>query len=275
MKKILVPIDFTPASRNASEYAASLAKNLEAEVQLLHVYTEPMPVGNVPDPVFAATSLREENRLRVGQEIDWLKQQCGIEVSGGSTAGYKGDTIKDTARETAADLLVMGAKPAHKNKILGSTTLKMIRKSPKPVLIVPEEARFRPLKNIVLAVDFSEMVGSAVLEPLFQLANAFGSSVRVLHVEEKGAEMKPSETAEKLHWGRVLSQLTYTYDRVEYDDVDEGILSFVNRHPTDLLVMVAHHHSIFERLSNPIHTRNISFEIQLPLLVLKAPSLFE
>ncbi|HEU4902323.1 MAG TPA: universal stress protein, partial [Flavisolibacter sp.] len=203
MKKLLVPIDFTPASRNASEYAVSLAKKLEAEVQLLHVYTEPMPVGNVPDPVFVATSLREENKLRVGQEMDWLKKQYSMEVHGGSLAGYRGDTIKDTANETAADLIVMGAKPAHKNKILGSTTLKMIRKSPKPVLVIPEDARFRPLKNIVLAVDFSEMVGSAVLEPLFQLADAFGSSVRVLHVEKKGADMKASETAEKLHWGRV------------------------------------------------------------------------
>jgi nucleotide-binding universal stress UspA family protein len=275
MKKILVPIDFTPASRNASEYAVSLARKLEAEVQLLHVYTEPMPVGNVPDPVFVATSLREENRLRVGQEMDWLKQQYGTEVSGSSLAGYRGDTIKDTAKEAAAELIVMGAKPAHKNKILGSTTLKMIRKSPKPVLIIPEEARFRPLKNIVLAIDFGEMVGSTVLDPLFQLADAFDSSVRVLHVEKKGGDMSATETAEKLHWARVLSRLTYTYDRVEYDDVDEGILSFVNGHPTDLLVMIAHHHSIFERLSNPIHTRTISFEIQLPLLVLKAPSLFE
>ncbi|HEY1022209.1 MAG TPA: hypothetical protein VGE06_07835, partial [Flavisolibacter sp.] len=60
-----------------------------------------------------------------------------------------------------------------------------------------------------------------------------------------------------------------TYDQVEHDDVDKGILNFVNIHPTDLLAMIAHHHSILERWFNPIHTRSVSFASRLPLLVLK------
>jgi nucleotide-binding universal stress UspA family protein len=275
MKKIIVPIDFTPASQNASEYAMSLAKVLAAEVRLLHVYTEPMPVGNVPEPAMIATSVREETESRLEHEIDRLKSGYGPDVSGSLAIGFRGDAINETVKETDAGLVVMGMKESHKNKLFGSTTLKMIRKSPKPVLIVPEDARFRPLKNIVLAVDFSEMVSSAGFEMLFTLARNFDSSVRVLHVESKDAEMKASETAEKLQLGRVLSQLTYYYDSVESNDADQGILDFVNSHPTDLLVMIAHPHSLFERLFNTVHTTAISSAIKIPLLVLKAQQLYQ
>ena len=275
MKKIVVPIDFTPASRNASEYAVALANLLGTEVQLLHVYTEPMPVGNVPEPALLATAAQEENAGRVDAEVDRLKNLYGITVSGGLATGFRSDAINDSVNETGADLLVMGMKAAHKSNLFGSTTLKMIRKSQKPVLIIPEKATFRPLKNIVLAIDFAEMVSSAGFEALFTLAKSFESSVRVLHVEEKGADMKAAEAAEKMQIGRVLSRLTYYYDRVECDDVDQGILDFVNNHPTDLLVMIAHQHSLFARLFNPVHTKVISFEIRIPLLVLKPQPLFQ
>ena len=50
MKKILVPTDFSPASRKAEEYAAALSIILGAEMQLLHVYRELMPATTGPEP---------------------------------------------------------------------------------------------------------------------------------------------------------------------------------------------------------------------------------
>lgn len=276
MKKLLVPIDFTPSSRNATEYAAALAKVFAAEIHLLHVYMEPMPVGNVPDyQASLTTSLRTENASRVNKEIEWVQERCNIRASGHTLAGFKGDTINDAASELNADLLVMGVKSARKNRILGSTTLKMIRKSNKPLLLIPEAAPFRPMKNIVLAVDFNEMISRTGMDVFFTLVKQFDAAVRVLHVQKTSADMKASEAAEKLQMGQVLSGISYQYDPLGANDVNEGILNFLDTHPADLLVMIAHHHGVLERLFNPVHTGAISAEVKLPLLVLKVQHLFE
>lgn len=274
MKKILVPVDFSTSSHNASEYAMELGKALKADIHLLHVYAEPMPVGNVPDTGMIAADLQTENEINIRKEVETLVHKYGTAVNSDVVPGFKGDTIKDAASKLNADLIVMGVKSNRKNRILGSTTLKMIRKSDRPLLLIPEEARFRPLKHIVLAIDFTEMISSDGMQALFALVKQFDAAVSVLHVEQIGKEMKVEEVAEKLQMGRVLSGIDYQYEPIGANNVEEGILNFIDSHPADLLVMIAHHHSVLERLFNPIHTAAISTDVKLPLLVLKIQPLF-
>ena len=75
MKKILVPIDFSPASRNASEYAASLAKAFDAEVYLLHVFMEPVPSSEAPVAwMIMGSELQDTNDALVNEKINILKK---------------------------------------------------------------------------------------------------------------------------------------------------------------------------------------------------------
>ena len=112
------------------------------------------------------------------------------------------------------------------------------------------------------------MADNSCFDPLFEIVENSGAWLRVLHVEKKGRDIDASEMPEKLQLGRVLSKVSYGYDRVENDDVEQGILHFVENHPTDLLVMVAHHHNILEQISGPIYTPSIGAKLKLPLLVL-------
>lgn len=270
MKKILVPIDFSASSRAAGEYAASLAKITGAEIFLLHVYLEFIPAAIGPEPwLYTETEQHEKNRERVAKEVRHLKENYGVEVRGDIEIGYTGDTISSIAKQLNADLIIMGMKGESRNKVWGSATIKTIRKTEVPVLVIPEYFSFTPIKNIVLAVDFTEMVSGYSFKPLFQFIEQFDAVLRVLHIDPKNQEMKVSEVPEKLQLGLALSKASYIYERVEADDVEKGILSFMDNHPTDLLVMLAHHHNIFERITGDIHTDEISFEINIPLLILK------
>lgn len=269
MKTILVPTDFSAAARNASEYAARLAQSTGAGIYLLNVYMEPMPVTVGPEPWSQTIGqLREEDEKNINREIERLKKEYKLTVNGSVETGFKGNTINETLEAVGADLVVMGSKAADKN-FPGSTATRVLRKSSHPLLIVPEKSSFANVKNMVLAIDFNEMVSSSDLSVFFQLVKAFNASVRVLHIVKKGADLKASEISAKVQMGVVLSKITYTYDQVEYNNVDEGILNFANNHPTDMLVMIAHHHSLLERLFNPVHTKAISSVTGCPLLVLK------
>jgi hypothetical protein len=145
----------------------------------------------------------------------------------------------------------------------------MIRRTNIPVLMVPEGFGFVPLKNIVLAVSFDDQHDATSLAPLFSIVKMFNASLRVLHIEKKGTEMDGSEMEGKLQLGLNLSKISYLYDKVEYNDIDQGILNFVQDHPADLLAMITHKQDIFEQISGPAHTRSVSLDVSLPLLVLK------
>jgi hypothetical protein len=54
------------------------------------------------------------------------------------------------------------------------------------------------------------------------------------------------------------------YDR----NVEEGIHMFIEKNPTDVLVMVAHPHNLFERMFGTVHTKEMSYQTKIPLLIL-------
>jgi nucleotide-binding universal stress UspA family protein len=270
MKKILVAVDFSGVSRNAEKYAVSLAKAFGAEMQLLHVYKELMPATVGPEPWSITTSeLRVENEKLINKEIGYLKVKCGIDVKGNLETGARGRTINAFAKRIGADFIVMGVRSGRK-KILRSTVLNTVRKTKLPVLIVPDGEKFVSIKYIVIAVDFTEMLDSSCFDALYEIYKKFDSLVHVLHVENPDTEIEASEVPEKLHLGLTLSRFNYQYQKTESYNVEEAIRGFTDKHPTDLLVLIAHHHTIYERIFETMHTTALSFKIEKPLLILRS-----
>jgi nucleotide-binding universal stress UspA family protein len=168
MKKILVPIDFSPASKTASDYAASLAIQFNALVYLLHVYLEPVAGAEMPAAwTIAGTELSLQKRKKLNAEILYLQEKYGVEVDGDVILGFTSDTIIDAAKDLQADLIVVGMKK-DSNKTFGSTVTATMRKATAPVLVVPEGFVFKRIKNIAYATDFDMMISSALFHPLLK-----------------------------------------------------------------------------------------------------------
>lgn len=268
MKKILVPIDFSPASRNASEYAVSLAKALGTTVELLHVYLEPAPAIDGPMAWVPTATFQEENEEWIQEEVQYLKEKYGVEVTGEVVAGLKKQSINEQAKKSDAGLVAMGMKEAKRQKFIASTVFSAIRRTRRPVLVVPEGVPFLPIRNIVLAADFNGVKDTACFDPLLELVEKLGANLQVVHVAGKEAVIKPEELPGKIQLGRVLSEVTYWYHELDENRIEESILQFTQNHPADLLVMVAHRHSLFDRLFGMVYTRGISSRTTIPLLIL-------
>jgi nucleotide-binding universal stress UspA family protein len=148
--KILVPTDSSPAAEKAMQYAAQLASQFGGEIILLHViepfYPYPMigmtgmPVDLPPDPNLAQKSAAEKELARTAEE---LRGGRFFKTSSQVRVGKTYDEIVRLARETAADLIVIGTHgyTGVKHFLLGSTAEKVARHAPCPVLIVREKER--------------------------------------------------------------------------------------------------------------------------------------
>lgn len=198
MQNILVPVDFSPVSRNAAIYAAELAKKFNAKLTLFHAYMLPTPVSEVPYVMVTADEMQKENEAFVKKEADQLHDTYKIEVEWLVLIGIASDEIKLLANERNADLIVMGMKGAGGlDKIIGSTTTNVIRKLKVPVLVIPEKATYQPVNHITYAYDLNDPSGVGLFQPLLDLAAGYQSRFSLLHIQSPTEAKENTEPTNK------------------------------------------------------------------------------
>jgi nucleotide-binding universal stress UspA family protein len=270
MKKILVAIDFSDAARKAAEYAALLAKVYDADILLIHAFYMPFPVGDAPGYIpLSLEEVRQENEAFLQREVEYLAATYHVKVNGYVVMGMAASVLKDTANEYKADLVVMGMKgEGNTGGIFGSTVIASIRKAKHPLLIIPENVQFNPILHITFAADFASNGQTDNYHILEDIAGQFKSDIKVVHIQKSNADMNADEAAGKVRAELIFGKLNHSFHTVDADNVEKGINDFMAENPSDLLVMVAHHHTLFERLFGHIHTNLVAYNAHLPLLVL-------
>lgn len=142
-RRILCPIDGSPASHDAVAFAVSLARETDGEVTLLQV-VEPIP----PAGEFGALATDEYMRLGEAHARESLAQAVSEDVREWCRVrevvafGKASQCILDTARESAADVIVMGVRGrgAIDLAAFGSTTNEVARRARCPVVAVHPQA---------------------------------------------------------------------------------------------------------------------------------------
>ena len=159
IRKILVPLDFSPPSDYALSYAKALAPDFGASLHLLHVIEDRLMTGPWPVEVY----LGELPRLREGlikeAESRMLKclnsiRESGIVATGEVLIGSPFQTIVDQALTSGTDFIVMGThgRTGITHLLIGSVAERVIRHAPCPVLVVRERQAAEPAMVPVPAV---------------------------------------------------------------------------------------------------------------------------
>src|SRR5439155_11230943 len=142
LRRILIPIDFSPHSEQALKYGVALAEKFEAELFLIHafqdvsIYQTEVVSGAPPitPPVEQLTASARGAMERLVQEKNLQRFGTHTDIVEGAPV----EEIVDYAKEKNIDLIVMGTHGrgwlAH--VLMGSVAEKVVRKAPCPVLTV-------------------------------------------------------------------------------------------------------------------------------------------
>lgn len=297
IKRILCPVDYSAHSRRAADYACAIARWYGATVTGLHVL-EPIPSllpprasdGLYPPFAFTQEDLKQfqtrlETFMRDGaaaRPVEALVVEGGVSME-----------IVRIAREIAADLIVMGThgRSGVDRLLLGSTTEKLLRKTPCPLLTVPPHAPDAVpapalFRRILCAVDFSPSSLRA-LSFAASLAEEADARLCVIHIVEPPSVFEPvpmgasggAASAEEVRAGarRRLDGVVSRDARVD-SHVSEVVMSGkpyreivreATAQASDLIVMGAHG-GMLGALAFGSTTNHVVREATCPVLTLRA-----
>ena len=261
--KILCPVDFFPASDAAVKHAVGLAANYDARVHLLHVITPLLPTAY--EYAIDTTDIMGSLEKSATEELNKLAAQAkeaGVHADIEIRIGDVYEEIKQTIEEERPELLVMGThgRRGVERWFMGSTTEKMLRHSPVPMLTISgmgEKVTAAPsFRRILVTTDFSDGTADA-LAYAFSVAQENDARITVMHVihdaaadvsgkyrdsliqgvEKQLADLVPPEAR---NWCDVV---TYVETGVPY----RIILRTLEDERVDLLVMNIHGKGMLDR----------------------------
>ncbi len=140
LKRILVPLDFSPASRNALRFAREWAMRFGSEICLLHVVEATYPIaefGAVPySPPLSASADAHAQALTGLQNLAAHELGETTEVPVFIRDGVPYDQIVSAAREMGADLIILSThgRTGLSHALMGSTAERVVRHATCPVL---------------------------------------------------------------------------------------------------------------------------------------------
>jgi len=262
--RILIPTDFSSNALHAATYAVQLFGKRDVTYILLHAHYDAGYAGAV------GYSMGPE-LLKASQEGLDLAAKRFAESTGATWVetvlafGSLYTVVNEFVKDRGADAVVMGKRGETASALFGSNTTAVLGDCPVPVVAVPDHARLRAMRRVLLAADHSD-VEPEHFALLRALALKHGAQVLVTHIAMD--DPAPEPTGVKEQYRAALKDVDLEHLVGYGHDVADGLERTARSKKADMIAILHRHVGLFTRLFNPSVAKKLALESDLPLLVL-------
>jgi len=272
MKKILIPTDFSDTANKARDYAIQLAQLIDAEIILLNTYHIPYSGASAGTLINIDKIALEESEKAMELQLEYINSNySNIKISTLCRAGLLVDSVKRISENSEVDLIVMGTTGASGSleNMLGSNTSALIGNIKVPIITIPKDSTINFPKHIVAANDLSESGEEKLFDVLKEIAIDTSSSIDFLFIvkEENYAEKK-IQRLKSADFDNTFDSEYHPFHFKENENIEDGILEYIDNKNFDLLVVVAHQRNFWEGLFHKSISKALVKHAKLPVLVL-------
>ncbi len=278
MKNILLPTDFSENSWNAIVYAIHFYKDTVCNFYLLNVNRATTTVVN-DTPYIVDTNVIEEVYLAPSkQKLKLFTERIATEFTKNKKHEFYTlidhnffiDSIRKHVKEKSIDLIVMGTKGASglKKLLLGSNAGEVITKVTCTTLIVPENAKYQSLNEVAFPTDYVLSYNTKVLKAISTILEKEKSSLRVVHINKRGAKLNLDQQNNKEVLEDLFSSFEHSFHSLSNNKVEDAIQCFVESRNIDMITMVARNLNYFQQILFHSKVEKISYHTNVPFLVL-------
>ena len=255
---ILVPFDFSEASKNALDYAVSLVGR-NSEIKILLAYFSDHCNFKLDPKNFEKIEKKYNTVLTIPLEYT-------IENNGSLT-----EVLLDIQKTRDIDLIVMGTLGAKdKSEMVTTNTSKLVMAADCPVLVVPKGQGEFSLKRIALVLGEQEIDDSKALGTLLHVARRTNAKVYVVSIENQEGTFGYSEEEENND--RMVEHYLENFyeDRVfiKNKDVVKGILTYATKNNIDLIAILPGTHNKRNEPSKGKLTQVLTLQSKIPVLAI-------
>ncbi|MCP4978567.1 MAG: universal stress protein [Maribacter sp.] len=275
MKTILYATDYSDNSVAALKYAHKMREQMETRLVIVHVFEYPTVLGmeglDEPFPHLE----KDAYKLHRTKLEKFCTEHMG---NAWEVPNIQLETVEDksvlngiiaTADEWHAYLIVVGVKGESglREVIMGSTTKHLIEKAPCPILAIPSDANYMPIKTIVYGTDF-ENEDIYAIRKLAEMAKQFDAEIKVIHI----TTVKDLARANQMEGFKNLLQQKVEYERIEFvhlvsENIFDSLRNYLRDVDADLVVLLERKKKgIFKKLFHRDLVKKMETYGNIPLL---------
>jgi nucleotide-binding universal stress UspA family protein len=272
MKTILVATDFSKASDNAVYYAADLGKYLNAKLILVNAFSLPVTGIETLQSFDVLTVLKSNSQLALLKIKNDLNFRLGFDIvmECVSELGSAFELITETSKKISADLIVMGMASNlgnFKQQIIGSNTISVARNIRMPLLIVPENVKYKRILKMAYACDYNENQ-DMLLNQARNFCDLFNAKFELVIVQKPEEELIHNYRDNNALLEKQFFSISHKKVVIRNDDVSEALDVYVQINKPDLILINPQKHNLFYRLFYGSVTKDLIFKSNLPLIIL-------
>jgi len=246
VKTILYATDYSKNSAAALKYAHKMSEQLGTRLVIAHVFDYPTILGmkglDEPFPhlekdAFKLHRSKLEKFCTAHMGNAWEAPNIQLEAVKNKTVL---NGIISTADEWHAYLIVVGVKGESglRESIMGSTTKHLIEKAPCPILAIPADTRYSPIKTIVYGTDF-ENEDIYAIRKLVEMAKQLDAKIKVIHI----TTIKELSKANQMESFKNRLQQKVEYERMEFvhlvsENIFDTLRNYLGEVGADLVVLL-------------------------------------
>lgn len=275
-KKILIPVDFSPYSNKAIEYACQLLKTANHDLVLVHVFTDHSNIyrnsiedTDLIDPRVAIAKREMQNLIA---EIN--TKEPNIVVNSIFTDGNLFEEIKKLVTAESYDAIIMGTKGSSglDALLIGSNMFDVFLNTQTPVLAVPLREKPFKTEKIGLLCNFKD--GEIDVLKQARLLYTEDFELVLIHINTtddsiKSLDNKFAQFIERIIAETGIENISYIIKAqtflVQYkEDISSAIDSVIADELLDVLLVTKSKKGFLRKIIEENIVRKMAYQIQIP-----------
>lgn len=286
MKNILFLNDYSDHAKQAYQFALRLSQHFEANIHMVHIFKPSSSASALMSNQLGENDEMIENMNRwddfqVEEETEKLKTFALQHTPKQShdllgelyiQTGNPASEIIEVIKTEKIDLLVLGMNQQNKlaNALFGNLSLQLIDKAPCHLFLIPKDANYMGINNIVFAADFNNYTLKSI-DYLIGWAKAFKAQLDILHIASNRFDSldskKKLEEWEK-HFEKEIDKNKIAFHLMD-GEIEETIEMYTEMVKADIVCLSTPTRDFWSTILKPNITKNIARKIKTPVLVLK------
>lgn len=237
MRKILIPTDFSHNATQALSYASALFADQPTHFILVHIYKSPNPQQNSEsdyvEDIQKLTRSLEESKEVFTDPLHSITTSLNI-------GGFI-ENIRKLVFTKEIDLIIMGTKGTNQeaNMPIGTNTQSIITKVPCPVLVVPRQTKYSPIKEVVFPTDLFLNYTNKTLEPLTSIMLKHNSKLHIAYRATSKRTLSKQQLINKEFLSTISNDIQVSFHKILSSNLKDELESYVSLHETQLIAMLA------------------------------------